>query len=48
MKLSKHLLTNEFVAIKILEKLKIKDKEELKQVEKEIKYLKLFAHPNII
>ena len=38
-KLSKHLLTNEFVAIKILEKSKITDKEELERVEKEIKYL---------
>ena len=47
-KLSKHLLTNEFVAIKILEKSKITDKEELERVEKEIKYLKLFDHPNII
>ena len=47
-KLSKHLLTNELVAIKILEKSKITDKEELERVEKEIKYLKLFDHPNII
>ena len=47
-KLSVHLLTNEYVAIKILEKSRITDKEELERVEKEIKYLKLFDHPNII
>ena len=47
-KLSLHLLTNELVAIKILEKSRITDQEELERVEKEIKYLKLFEHPNII
>ena len=47
-KLSVHLLTNEYVAIKILEKSRITDKEELERVEKEINYLKLFDHPNII
>ena len=47
-KLSIHLLTNENVAIKILEKSRITDKEELERVEKEINYLKLFNHPNII
>ena len=47
-KLSIHLPTNEYVAIKILEKSKITDKDELERVEKEIKYLKLFNHPNII
>ena len=47
-KLSIHLLTNEYVAIKILEKSRITDKEELERIEKEIKYLKLFNHPNII
>ena len=47
-KLSIHLLTNEYVAIKILEKSKITDKDDLERIEKEIKYLKLFDHPNII
>ena len=47
-KLAAHLLTNEYVAIKILEKSRITDKEELERIEKEIKYLKLFDHPNII
>lgn len=47
-KLAKHIPTNEYVAIKILEKSKIHDKEELERVEKEIKYLKTLNHPNII
>ena len=47
-KLSVHLPTNEYVAIKILEKSKIHDKEELERVEKEIKYLKVFNHIHII
>ena len=47
-KLSIHLPTNEYVAIKILEKSRIHEKEELQRVEKEIKYLKEFNHINII
>ena len=47
-KLSLHLPTKEYVAIKILEKSRIHDKEELERVEKEIKYLKMLNHPNII
>ena len=47
-KLSIHIPTKEYVAIKILEKSRIHDKEELERVEKEIKYLKLLNHPNII
>ena len=47
-KLAKHKLTKEQVAIKILEKSKIKTKKYLERIEKEIKYLKLFNHPNII
>ena len=47
-KLAIHLPTQEFVAIKILEKSLINDKEELERVEKEIKYLKILNHPNII
>ena len=48
-KLGIHIPTNEFVAIKILEKSKIQDNEELERVEKEIKYLKILNnHPNII
>ena len=48
MKKSIHIPTKEYVAIKILEKSRIHDKEELERVEKEIKYLKMFNHPNII
>ena len=47
-KLATHLPTNEYVAIKILEKTRIQDNEELERVEKEIKYLKTLNHPNII
>ena len=47
-KLATHIPTGEKVAIKILEKSLISGKEELKRIEKEIKYLKKFNHPNII
>ena len=47
-KLAIHTLTGEKVAIKILQKKLIKDKNEYNRIEKEIKYLKLFNHPNII
>ena len=47
-KLGLHKLTKEFVAIKILEKSNINDNEELDRILKEIKYLKLFEHINII
>ena len=47
-KLAVHIPTGEQVAIKILEKSKIHDQEELERVEKEIKYLKMLNHPNII
>ena len=47
-KLAVHNLTGEKVAIKILEKNLIKDKSEYNRIEKEIQFLKLFNHPNII
>ena len=47
-KLSIHLPTKEYVAIKILEKSLIMDKESLERIKKEIKYLKYFNHPHII
>ena len=47
-KLATHILTGEKVAIKILEKNLIKGKNEYERIEREIKYLKLFNHPNII
>ena len=43
-----HLPTREYVSIKILEKSCINDKEDLDRLQKEIKYLKIFNHPNII
>ena len=39
-KLAIHKLTEEQVAIKILEKAKIKNKKDLERIEKEIKYMK--------
>ena len=47
-KLSIHLPTNEYVAIKILEKSLINDEISLERIKKEIKYLKSFNHPHII
>ena len=47
-KLSLHLPTKEYVAIKILEKCCINDKDEFERIKKEIKYLKMLNHPNII
>ena len=43
-----HKLTNEKVAIKILEKKKIKDVTDVERVAREIHILKLIRHPNII
>ena len=47
-KLGVHIPTNEKVAIKVLEKSKIQSKKDLERIQKEIKYLKLFNHPNIV
>ena len=47
-KLAIHKLTEEQVAIKILEKAKIKNKNDLERIEKEIKYMKKLNHPNIV
>ena len=47
-KLATHIITGEKVAIKILQKNLIKDKNQYNRIEREIKYLKLFNHPNII
>ena len=47
-KLGIHKPTGEQVAIKILEKSKIQNKRDLERIEKEIKYLKLFNHLNIV
>ena len=43
-----HTITNEMVAIKILEKDKIKDKADVERVTREINILKKVRHPNVI
>lgn len=48
MKLATHTLTGEKVAVKILEKDKIKDKKDVERITREIKILKKVRHPNII
>ena len=47
-KIGIHIPTGEKVAIKILEKDKIQDNEDLERITREIKYLKILKHPNII
>jgi 5'-AMP-activated protein kinase catalytic alpha subunit len=47
-KLGFHTLTNEKVAVKILEKDRIKDVADVERVAREIHILKLIRHPNII
>ena len=47
-KLALHKITQEKVAIKILEKKKINSKKDLERIEKEIKYMKILNHPNIV
>ena len=43
-----HLITGEKVAIKILEKDKIKDQSDVERVTREIHILKIVRHPNVI
>ena len=43
-----HQLTSEKVAIKILEKDKIKDQADITRVMREIHILKIVRHPNIV
>jgi 5'-AMP-activated protein kinase catalytic alpha subunit len=47
-KLGTHTLTEEKVAVKILEKERIKDVSDVERVAREIHILKLIRHPNII
>ena len=47
-RLGTHLITNEKVAIKILEKEKIKDQSDVDRVTREIHILKIVRHPNVI
>ena len=48
MRLGTHILTEEKVAIKILEKEKIKDQSDVERVTREIHILKVVRHPNVI
>ena len=47
-KLGEHMETKQKVAIKILDKEKIKTKEDLARIQREIKILSMLEHPNII
>ncbi len=47
-KIGVHTLTNEKVAIKILEKQRIVDTADVERVSREIHILKLVRHPNVI
>ena len=47
-KMGVHTLTEERVAVKILEKIRIKDVGDIERVTREIHILKLIRHPNII
>jgi 5'-AMP-activated protein kinase catalytic alpha subunit len=47
-RLGTHTLTGEKVAIKILEKDKIKDQSDVERVTREIHILKIVRHPNVI
>ena len=47
-RLGTHILTGEKVAIKILEKDKIKDQADVERVTREIHILKVVRHPNVI
>ena len=47
-KLATHDLTKEKVAIKILEKSRIKDKKDVERISREIKILKKVRHPNVV
>ena len=46
--MAQHILTKEKVAIKILEKARIKDKKDIERISREIKILKKVRHPNVI
>ena len=48
MRIGTHTITGEKVAIKILEKDRIKDKSDVERVTREINILKKVRHPNVI
>lgn len=41
-------MTGEKVAVKVLEKSKIKDKKDVERISREIKILKKLHHPNVV
>mgnify|MGYP003405038799 CR=1 FL=1 len=47
-KLATHTLTGEKVAIKILEKAKILENEEIERINREIKFLKKLKNPSLL
>ncbi len=47
-RLANHTLTGEKVAVKILEKSKIKSQKDVDRISREIKILKRMHHPNVI
>jgi serine/threonine protein kinase len=47
-RLGTHVLTQEKVAIKILEKDKIKEQADISRVMREIQIIKIVRHPNIV
>jgi 5'-AMP-activated protein kinase catalytic alpha subunit len=47
-RLGTHTITNESVAIKILEKEKIKDRSDIERVTREINILKKTRHPHVV
>lgn len=47
-RLGTHILTGEKVAVKVLEKSKIKDKKDVERINREIKILKKLHHPNVV
>jgi len=47
-KLGTHILSGEKVAVKVLEKSKIKDKKDVERISREIKILNQLHHPNVV
>lgn len=47
-KLGTHVLTGEKVAVKVLEKSRIKERKDIERISREIKILKQVHHPNVV
>ena len=48
MRLGTHIPTGEKVAVKVLEKSRIRDKKDIERISREIKILKKLHHPNVV